>query len=239
MQAVLIHVLIFSFCVGLSPAAEEGAGPEASQPRGRLAWFVYTSLPTDFENPAVVMTGSKITSVTLSARAASEPVKIPADGVIRIVRKVENPKDPAKPAYLTLAQATVADSVAEALIILIPVAKPEGNQLFHAKVQDLASFKGGDSLYLNLTNLMVGVDLGKTALPIKPGEARIYSAPALDKPTNIAIRYSFYQPVEKKWQTISASTVVLQATRREICIFSWDPTFERVDYRGITFPVTK
>jgi hypothetical protein len=37
---------------------------------------------------------------------------------------------------------------------------------------------------------------------------------------------------------LSASTIVLQSTRREICIFSWDVSLERVDYHGITFPVT-
>jgi hypothetical protein len=29
----------------------------------------------------------------------------------------------------------------------------------------------------------------------------------------------------------------MQPTRREICIFSWDPQYNRVDYHGITFAV--
>lgn len=238
MKNLLIHFLVL-LCGGLALAAEKADDSAARQPRGRLAWFVYTSLPKDIENPVDVMTDSKITRVMLSARAASAPVRIPADGVIRIVRKVDDPKNPAKFTYLTLAQAAVADGVAEALIILIPITNPQDSRVFHARVQDLASFKGGDSLYLNLTNLNIGVELGKTSIPIKPGETKIHNAPPLDKPTDIPIRYSFYQPVQKKWQTISASTIVQQATRREICIFSWDPRFERVDYRGITFPVTQ
>jgi hypothetical protein len=47
----------------------------------------------------------------------------------------------------------------------------------------------------------------------------------------------FQSPSDAVW--LSASTVVLQSTRREICIFSWDAGLERVDYHGITFPVTE
>lgn len=37
---------------------------------------------------------------------------------------------------------------------------------------------------------------------------------------------------------LRASPVVLLPTRREICIFSWDPRFGRIDYHGLTFPVS-
>jgi hypothetical protein len=55
----------------------------------------------------------------------------------------------------------------------------------------------------------------------------------------VPIRYSYFHPVIKVWKMLSASTVVLRSTRREIWIFSWDPRFKRVDYHGITFPVTQ
>ena len=218
--------------------AQEAASREPHQAKGRVAWLVYTSMPEGFENPVSVLTGKDIVKVTLSKRAASEAVHIPADGCLRIVRPSENP-DPKQPQYLTLAQANIPDGVSKALIILVPAAAPQGDLVFQAKVQDLATFTGGSYLYLNLTSLNVGVEMGTTKLALKPGDTKIYAAPVLEKATNVPLRYSFFEPTQHQWQVLSASTVVLQSTRREICIFSWDPRFGRVDYHGITFPVTQ
>ena len=239
----LIRTVLLRLWLGLCAAspllAQEENKHEEHQATGRVAWFVYTSMPEGLENPVSVMTGKDIIQLTLSKRAASVAVKIPADGILRIVRKVANPADPAKPKYLILAQANIADSVHKALIILVPVVPSPGSDLlFQAKVQDLVGFKGGDSLYLNLTKLGMRVELGGTKLEVKPGETIIYKAPTLDKPANTPICYSFYHPTEKQWKMISASTIVLYPTRREICIFSWDPRYNRVEYHGITFPVT-
>jgi hypothetical protein len=210
---------------------------ESAKARGRVAWLVSTSLPDGLENPITVMSGNDLVQVTLSKRSPSEPVKIPDDGIVRVVRKVENPEDPSKPKFLTLAQAQVPEGVNKALIILVPApANPQG-LVFHNRVQDLAKFRGGDYLYINMTNLKVGVDLGKAKVEIKPGEVRIIGAPALSEPVNTPIRYSYLHPEKNKWQTISASVVVLYPSRREICIFSWDPRFNRISYHGITFPV--
>jgi hypothetical protein len=219
--------------------AQEKSGGEPRQPGGRVAHFIYTSMPEGVENPVTVMTGTELIQLVLSKRAASEPVKIPADGILRIVRKVENPEDPAKPTYLTLAQALVPETVDKALVILIPLAKVKDNRVFQARIQDLAGFTGGDYLYLNLTNTEVGVEMGTTKLALKPGETKIYDAPNLTASTNVPVRYSFYHPTEQQWKMLSSSTVVLHQTRREICIFSWDPRFNRIDYHGITFPVTR
>ncbi len=238
MKTVFLQLWI-GLCIAAPLIAQDDDKHEPRQAKGRVAWFVYTSMPEGLENPVSVMTGKDIIQLTLSKRSPSDPVKIPADGILRIVRKIENPKDPAKPTYQTLAQATIPDGVGKALIILVPVVKTDSGLLFRAKVQDLATFKGGDYLYLNLTTLNVGVELGKTSIEIKPGETKIFDAPVLDKATNVPVRYSFYHPTEKQWKMLSASTVVLRSTRREICIFSWDPRFGRVDYHGITFPVTR
>ena len=219
------------------PAQEPPAG-ESRAPRGRLAHFVATGIPDGLENPVKVLSGTDVAEITLSKRNTTEPVKIPADGLIRIVREAGAAAG-GKPAYLTLAQATIPESATHALVILIPVAKKAGSDLlFRTEIHDLAGFNGGDFLYLNLTNLNIKVELGKDTLPLKPGETRIYDSPSLAQPVNVPTRYSFMHPVQKKWRMLSASTIVLQSTRREICIFSWDPKLERVDYHGLTFPVT-
>lgn len=220
------------------PAQEEGI-TEKKPPVGRLAWFVATSIPEDVENPINVMTGTKIIKVSLSKRMTSEPVKIPADGILNVVREVENKKDPTKPAYQTLAQAQIPDGMKDVLVILVPSPREKGSPpLFKTKVQSLASFKGGDYLYMNLTNLAIAVQLGDDKMGVKPGEVVIHSAGKLDKPTNTPVSYYFSDPAKDEWKLISASTIVMQPTRREICIFSWDANFDRVDYHGITFPVT-
>jgi len=229
--------LLVGFSAVSSLIAQDDDGNEPHKARGRVAWFVYTSMPEGLENPVSIMSGEDLIEVTLSKRSPSRPVKIPADGILRIVRKVDNPEDPGKPAYLTIAQAKVADGVKKALIVLMPVSKNSRGLLFQTKIQDLATFKGGDWLYLNMTNLEVSVVLAKTKLRIKPGAFGTYDAPPLSEPVNIPILYSYYHPVEKEWRMLSASTVVLRPTRREICIFSWDERFKRIDYHGITFPV--
>jgi hypothetical protein len=53
----------------------------------------------------------------------------------------------------------------------------------------------------------------------------------------VAVSYSYFHPEKNEWKVLSASTIVLYPTRREICIFSWDPRFKRMDYHGITLPV--
>jgi hypothetical protein len=234
----VIRLLLLFACL-LSLAAQESDDREAREVRGRRAWFVATAIPDGLENPVAVLTGEDLVQVTLSKRMASGPVKIPADGLIRIVREVPNPDGAAEPAYLTLARARIPETMAEALIILIPVGKKESNLVYRAKIQDLASFTGGDHLYLNLTTANIAVQLGTAKIALKPGVARIYDAPALEKSTNVPVSYQYFHPTQKKWKLLSASTIVLRSTRREICVFSWDPRYERVSYHGITFPVTR
>ncbi len=219
-------------------SAQEAEQPEVRAARGRLAYFIYTSMPEGMENPVSIMTGKDISELTLSKRMASEGVKIPADGIVRVVRKLAAPPAPGELPYQILAQTIVPENVTKALIILIPI-KPTGNGiLFQCKVQDLAAFKGGDYLYMNLTNLNVAVEMGPTKIPVKPGETKIYDSPVSAEPTNIPIRYSYFDTTKEEWNVLSASTVVLYGTRREICIFSWDTRYNRIDYHGITFPVT-
>lgn len=233
----LFLCLLIGFSAVSPLIAQDDGGDEPRKARGRVAWFVYTSMPDGLENPVSIMSGEDLIEVTLSKRSPSRPVKIPADGILRIVRKVDNLENPGKPAYLTIARAKVAKGVNKALIVLMPVSKNSRGLLFQTQIQDLATFKGGDWLYLNMTNLKVNVTLGKTNLEVKPGASKIHKAPRLSEPVNIPIRYSYYHPVKKQWKMLSASTVVLRPTRREICIFSWDPRFKRIDYHGITFPV--
>lgn len=237
MKFILLPLFLMLALTPSLPAQD--ADEEKREARGRLAWFVATSIPDNLENPVQVMAGKDLTPVTLSKRSASGPVKIPQDGLIRLVRPVPDPNDPAKTTYQTLAQARVAETTGKALIILIPVTKPNSSLVYLAQVKDLASFTGGDYLYMNLTKVNIAVQLGDRKLALKPGDAKVYDAPRLDKAVNTPVSYHYFHPGRNQWKLLSASTVVLRPTRREICVFSWDPRYERVDYHGITFPVSR
>jgi hypothetical protein len=228
-----------AFCTASVLFAQEDESAEKRQAKGRVAWFVYTSMPEGLENPVSVMSGKNISQVVLSKLSPSDPVKIPADGILRIVRKVENPKDPAKPEYLTLAQATVPEDVSNAMIILMPVAKSSNGLLFQTKVQDLAALKGGDCMFLNMTNLKIGIELGTAKLLIEPGQVKTHNPLGTSQKASLPIRVSYFHPERQEWAMITASTVAIYSTRRELCIFNWDKRFNRVDYESITFPVAQ
>ena len=92
-------------------------------------------------------------------------------------------------------------------------------------------------MYLNMTNMKIGVKLGEEKILVNPGEDKIQNSDQVSEPTNETVSYSYFHPEKTEWKIISASTVAIYPTRREICIFSWDPRFDRIDYHGITFPV--
>jgi hypothetical protein len=213
--------------------------PGGNQPRkpGRSAWFACTSIPDGLENPVKVLSGGKLAAVQLPKFMTSEPVKIPDDGLIRIVREEQDPEDPEKVTYLVLAQAKVPENVREALIILKPLPRPDGDLIFTAKVQDLANFKGGDRMFINLSNTGIRVSIGGTQVTVAPKKAEIYEAPKLTKPANIPIMYSFYHPERKEWKILSASTVVLRPTRREINIFNEGSRLGKIEKHKILFPI--
>ena len=224
--------LLFSGVLPLAAQSEAGGAVA-----GRSAWFACLAKPEGLENPVKVLSGGKTTALELPPYMASEAVKIPSDGILAIVRESPDPVDPGKIKYHILAEAKIPEGVREALVILAPLAKPEGDLLFRTKVQDLAKFKGGDRLYINLSDTNIRVRLGQTNVAVAPGQANIYESPKLAKPANVAIMYEFYHPERKEWKILSASTVVLRPTRREICVFNSGSRLGNIKKHGILFPV--
>ena len=229
----------FLFSGILPLAAQLDSGVDKPRKPGRSAWFACTSIPDGLENPVKVLSDGKLTDLKLPRFMTSDPVKIPEDGIIRIVRVVPDPEDAAKMKYLVLAEAKIPETVREALIILLPLPKPKGDLIFLAQVQDLAAFKGGDRYYINLSKTHIRVKLGDAQVSVAPKQANIYRAPNLAKPTNTPIMYQFYHPVQKKWKILSASTVVLRPTRREINIFNDGTRIGTIKKHKILFPVQR
>jgi len=222
----------------LSLTAEPEADGGERQGAGRRAWFACLSKPEGLEDPVMLLAGDKLTSLALPEFMASGAVKIPADGILRIVRVVPDPADPAKRKYLVLAEAIIPEGVREALVILSPLEKPKGDLIFQNKVQDLAKFKGGDRLFINMSDTNIGVKIGDSSVTVPAGQANIYSAPKLADSTNTPIIYSYYHPEQKKWKLLTASTVVIMPTRREIVVFNNGNRIGKIKKHGILFPVS-
>ena len=227
--------ILFSGLLTLAAQSDPAGGKRAGA--ARSAWFACLSKPEGLENPVKVLAGEKLISLELPEFMASDAVPIPTEGLMRIVRETPDPTQPGKTKYLILAEAKIPEGVREALVILAPLAKPEGTLLFEAKVQDLASFKGGDRLFINLSDTNIGVQLGDTNIAIPAKQSNIFSAPNLTEPTNMPVIYRFYHPEENKWKMLTASTVVLRPTRREICVFNNGTRVGNIKNHKILFPV--
>jgi hypothetical protein len=217
--------------------AQTGASAEKRGTAGRTAWFACTAIPDGFTPPVKVTSGSEITELELPEFMTSKAVKIPAGGVLRILKETANQANPAKPHLHILAEATVPENISEALIILSPLPAPKGHLLFSSKVQDLSKFKGGDRLFINFSNSNIRVRMGEEKVSIAPRQASIYESPKLAEPKNVPIMYEFFHPERKQWKILSASTVVLRPTRREICIFNNGTRLGNIKKHSILFPL--
>lgn len=208
--------------------------------KSRTASIICTAIPDELPNPCLIRTGKSIEKVTLSKRRASDPIKIDATGSFEIVKENPDP-DPALGAsdhYLTLAKVSIPESVRQAMVILFPQnGDTKSDILMQGVVQDLAKFDGGDFMYINLTGANLMVKLGKRNLRVKPRQRVIADAGAITESTNSPTSFWYQDRDSSQWKLISSSTVVIRPTRREVCIFSWDPKYKRISYHGISAPV--
>ncbi len=83
----------------------------------------------------------------------------------------------------------------------------------------------------------IRVRLGDTKVTVAPRQANIYESPKLLEPANMPVIYEFYHPEQKEWKILTASTVVLRPTRREICVFNNGTRLGTIKKYGILFPV--
>jgi hypothetical protein len=229
MKKLIIYFLIMT----LSSAFLSAQSPDKSN----TAWIISSDLPKGINNSITLKIGDKLSEIILSKRGPSEPIKIPTDGIISILQKLDNPENPSKPSYVTLSEVKIDNRISNALIILVPDLKDPAQLTFQNKVQDLASFSNGEWLFINTTKFKVRIDMNDDKLIINPDENSIFKAKITTEPTRMAMRYRPDNDETEKWKLISSSSVSTYDTRREICIFSWDERFKRIDYHGMTLPV--
>jgi len=229
--------------LGLAIAANHSSAQEKSRDSNeskRLAWFVQTSIPDGVENPVKMLTGGEIKMLSLYDSVASQPVPVSDDGTLRIVKEVPNPKPDAKEKtiYITLAKAVVPKGVSRALVIMTPAPKPaKDDTVFLTSVQDLNRFKGGDFMYINLSNSRIGVEIGSNKKMVNPGGLEIVRVADGNGEESIPYRYSYFQSDKQRWLPVSASVTIASMLQREVYIFSVNQETGRIRCKGVTFPV--
>jgi hypothetical protein len=239
MKTIIRLFLILGITFSSLILAQESNNPSKTDEKkaGRRAWLVATSLPKDIQSPVTVLAGGKISTVTLSKRAVGISISVPKDGLVQVVKPII--LEDGKTTYEVQASALVPEEVKESLIILVPDPKMNPPILFRSSVVDLDKFRGGNALFVNITKLEIGISLGSKNVTLKSGQIEIIDTGKFDGAKNVTVSYHYRSPNEKKWNLISASTVSLKSSLREILIFSYNPELKRADYHGITFYVEK
>ena len=232
---LILLVLTAAMAMGQPGTAAEVI-PERPKIQGRKAWIMCTSIPEKVPNPVSVLVDGEVHKITLSIRHMSDPFPIRGDGAVRLIKTVPDPKQEGKMTFDVLAQAVVPKTTQEALIIMAP-APSDSKHAFQCKVLDLKEFQGGDYMYLNLSPRKIVITLGEEKQPLEPGSLEIQTNREIRKATNTPLSFHYFSENENKWKLITATTVVVQPTRREICVFSWDSERERIQFKGATFPV--
>ena len=222
--------------IALSPCGYGQNSDESSvaeKKTGRLVWIVATGLPDGIKSPVSVLAGGELFETRLSKRSVGKPVKIPADRRIQLVQTVLS--DDGKPSYTPIASALIPEGINKALVILSPAADLKPPLKFLSRVIDLVKFRGGSALFVNNTKLEIAVTLGTNKTFLRTGEIKLVDMGKFSGSRAVAISYHYRLPKQKQWKLISASTVPLRSSLREILVFSYNADTGAADYHGITF----
>jgi|GEM_PF-2500861 hypothetical protein len=239
----MFPVIRFFILIGmaLSPVVFAQGSDESSsadkKKTGRRTWIVATSLPEGVKSPVTILAGGELSEVRLSKRSVGTSIKVPKDGLIQVVNPTVSADG--ETTYEILASLTIPDGVKDSLGILVPVPKLTPPLLFKSKIIDLDKFRGGSALFVNLTNLEIGVILGSKKKTIKTGRVEIIDGGDFSGSKSLAVSYHYRSPKEDKWNLISASTVPLRSSLREILIFSYNAELDQIGYHGMSFHVNK
>lgn len=243
-QMITPRVLCF-VCALLSVfvQAENAAQPESPaaaenrEEQGPRAWFVQTGIPRGMDNPVKVLIDGEIEMLTLSNRVASGPLKIPKDGIIRLVKEIPDPTGEKEFIYQTLAKATVSGGMSKALVIMVPRPKPAADgSLFVTRVKSLGEFKAGEFMYMNLTKSKIGIEIADAKIPLESGKIRTHRVKGKGDLVSIPYRYSYFHKEKDRWMPLSASMAILSSKRREVFVFSHSGSGGAIRCRGITIP---
>jgi hypothetical protein len=192
-------------------------------------------MPEDVPNPLPVFSGEKLHEIRMHLRAVGQAIPIDETGVVRAVKPVTGPDG--KITYTNLAISQVPEDVREALIVLVPQENAADGFRFNSKIIDLSKFKKGGCLYVNLVKTNIGITIGDQKAVLKPGGMEFIN-PLNGESSAVHLVRFFYEVPNKpnaEWKLMTSSKMAIYESRREICIFFYNPEIENVDFRGIPF----
>ena len=156
---------------------------------GRRAWIMAAEIPENVTNPLRVLSGDKLHDVQLFARDVGAAIPVDETGAVRAVKTETGPDGKVK--YTNLAVAQLAKGTREALIVLVPKAEEEEGLMFKTKVIDLAKFKLGGCLYVNLVKTKIGITIGEEQTVVEPGGMEFINLSGEERAVTKPIRF-FY-----------------------------------------------
>jgi hypothetical protein len=209
------------------------APEKTKEVRGRKAWLVATSMPDDVSNPLKILSDGKLNEVKIYLRSIVQPVKVDETGIVQAVKEVVS--ENGQVTYENLSLSTLPEGVREALIVLVPRKKGAAGLRFDSKVIDLAEFKGGGCLYVNLVSTKIGIAMGEHKALVKPGEMKFINPLGEEEKVAKLVSFFYEVPKDEKWKLMTSFKKGIFRSRREICIFFYNEEIENVDFRGIPF----
>jgi len=137
-----------------------------------------------------------------------------------------NPSPDSKPA----AVARVPDGLRDAIIMLLPEGTPGR---YHATVFDasLATFRGGDQRFLNLSRETVGIDLGGRKISVETGKSDTIRKVEADGPARLPLQ--MFRRSGETWDRFSATRVTIDSRIRCLVIIYPDPAEGRLRAKAI------
>ena len=206
---------------------------KAEEVSGRKAWLVATSMPDDVSNPLKILSNNELHEVKIYLRSIVQPVKVDETGIVRAVKEIVD--DDGQISYENLSLSTLPEGLREALIVLVPRKDGAAGLRFNSKVIDLAEFKGGGCLYVNLVGTKIGIIMGKSKALVKPGEMKFINALGEKEKEATLVSFFYEVPKDEEWKLMTSFKKGIYKSRREICIFFYNEEIENVDFRGIPF----
>lgn len=135
-----------------------------------------------------------------------------------------------EPASIPVVVASVPDGIRDAIVLLLPDAVPGR---YRALVFDssLATFRGGDHQFLNLSLVPVGIDLAGEKLNLDPGKSGIIRKNAADGAARQPLQL-FHRP-ENEWVRFSSTRAAINSRIRSLVLIFPDPSEGRLRARAI------
>lgn len=225
---------LLSLC--LSPSTSSAQEQEKKAKRG--VRFVCTAFAPGIPNTLWMAQGDNLVEVPLNTRKPGDYYPISNTGTVILGKRTDDPEKP----ILPLAIGSPPNQGKNFIGLLIPMPNSKKTQKlgtrYHIHFIDEGKFRFGHCYFLNLTQKPILVNIDKKRITLRKGENKIFEPGNLAQPRNVAVSiYCKFSPIrlqKENWRLITASTWRMRSTRKEFCIFYWDPAHNRPAIKALT-----